>query len=134
MSSKSFGCREDTDLAAAWAKAYRVMRKTTKRELAPFAVTVHNPAGIVVPDSLVHPMVRALDACLLSEGKGYQSVEMVAATIFPERTWRLCWGDRKEFYHESMLNLRTYVKWEPKKNRCGMYYGRLFGFGVDHRT
>jgi hypothetical protein len=134
MSSKKFGCRQETDLAAAWAKAYRVMRKTPKRELAPFAVTVHNPAGIVVPDSLGHPMVRTLDACLLAEGKGYQAVELIAATIFPERTWRLCEGDRQEFYREAMLNLRTYFKWEPKKNRCGMYFGRLFGFGVDHRT
>lgn len=134
MSSKRFGCREENDLAAAWAKAYRVMRRTPKRELAPFAVTVHNPTGIVVPDSITHPMVRALDECLKTGGKGYPSVELVAATIFPERTWKLCSGDRQELYRESMLNLRTYAKWEPNKNRCGMYFGRLFGFGVDHRT
>lgn len=134
MSSKSFGCREETDLSAAWAKAYRVMRKNPKRELSPFAVTIHNPSGIVVPDSLKHPMVLALDASLEASGKGYQSVELVAATIFPERTWKLCSGDRQELYHEAMLNLRTYAKWEPSKNRCGMYFGRLFGFCVDHRT
>jgi len=110
------------------------MRKATKRELSPFAVTVHNPSGIVVPDSLEHPMVRALDECLRAAGKGYQSVELVAATIFPERLWRLCAGDRQELYREAMLNLRTFTKWEPNKNRCGMYFGRLFGFGIDHRT
>jgi hypothetical protein len=134
MSNKTFGCRKENDLATAWAKAYRVMRKCTKRELSPFAVTIHNPAGIVIPDSLQHPMVRALDACLATSGKGYQSVELVAATIFPDRTWKLCGGDRHEFYREAMRNLRTYAKWEPKKNRCGMYFGRLFGFGIDHRT
>src|SRR5437588_840775 len=105
MSSKKFGCREESDLAAAWAKAYRVVRKTPKRELSPFAVTVHNASGIVVPDSLGHPMVRALDECLRSSGKGYQAVELVAATIFPERSWRLCEGDRQELYREAMLNL-----------------------------
>jgi len=134
MSSKNFGCREEDDLATAWAKAYRKMWKTPKRELSPFAVTVCNPSGIVIPDSIKHPMVRSLDACLKACDKGYQPVDLVATTIFPERTWKLCDGDRKEFYRESMLNLRTYAKWEPNKNRCGMYFGRLFGFGIDHRT
>jgi hypothetical protein len=134
MSRKKFSCREESDLATAWAKVYRVMRKTPKRELSPFAVTVHNPSAIVVPDSLGHPMVRALDECLRTSGKGYQLVESVAATIFPERLWKVCAGDRQEFYREAMLNLRTFAKWEPKKNRCGMYFGRLFGFGIDHRT
>ena len=134
MSNKTFGCREETDLAAAWAKTYRLMRKNTQRELSPFALTVHNTNGIIVPDSLKHPMVRALDASLEASGKGYQSVELVAATIFPNRIWKLCDGNRKELYREAMLNLRTYTKWEPKKNRGGMYFGRLFGFGIDHRT
>src|SRR5580704_5735942 len=119
MISNEFGCREESDLAAAWANVYRTMRKTGKREIAPFALTLHNPSGIVVPDSLVHPMVRALDESLRACGKGYSSVELVAATIFPERIWKLCAGDRNEFYREAMLNLRTYAKWEPNKNRCG---------------
>jgi hypothetical protein len=134
MSSERFGCREESDLAAAWAKAYLLMRTIRSREVSPFAVSVHSPSGIEAPNSLEHPMVRALDACLKNDGEDYQSVEMVAFTLFPERTWQLSGGDRAEFYREAMRNLRTFATWEPTKNRGGMYHGRLFGFGVDHKT
>ena len=134
MTSETFGCREESDLAAAWAKAYLQMMKVPKKELAPFAVTIQAPTGITLPHSLEHPMVRALDKCLMSDGNGYQVVEMIAFTIFPERIWLLSTGNREEFYREAMLSLRTFTKWEPKKNRGGMYFGRLFGFGVNHKT
>src|SRR5579871_468448 len=113
MSSDGFGCREETDLAAAWAKAYLHMRTISEREIAPFAVTVHSPLGIVLPDSLGHPMVRALDACLQHDNADYQPVEMVAFTLFPDRLWKLCAGDRQEFYREALRNLRTFATWEP---------------------
>jgi thymidylate synthase len=134
MSSERFGCREESDLATAWAKGYLHMRSLRSKEIAPFAVSIHSPSGIVLPDSLEHPMVRALDTCLQKDGEDYQTVEMVAFTLFPERLWKLSAGDRLEFYREAMRNLRTFTTWEPTKNRGGLYYGRLFGFGVDHRT
>jgi len=134
MSSDSFGCREESDLAAAWAKAYLHMRSVRNREIAPFAVSIHSESGIVLPDTLEHPMVRALDACLKHDGEDYQPIEMVAFTLFPDRLWKLCGGDRQEFYREALRNLRTFATWEPTKNRYGMYYGRLFGFGVNHKT
>ena len=134
MSSEAFGCREETDLAAAWAKAYLQMRRTPGREIAPFAVTVHSPAGVVLPDTLKHPMVIALDECLRSDGEEYHTVEMIACTIFPDRIWKLCAEDREEFYREAMLSLRAFTSWEPTKNRGGMYFGRLFGFGLNHKT
>lgn len=134
MSSKNFGCRVESDLASAWAKAYLLMRAIPSREISPFAVSIHSPSGIELPNSLEHPMVRALDACLKHDGEDYQSVEMVAFTLFPERTWQLSGDDRAEFYREAMRNLRTFAAWEPTKNRGGMYHGRLFGFGVDHKT
>lgn len=134
MSSEAFGCREETDLTAAWAKAYLQMRETPGREIAPFAVSIHSPSGIALPNSLEHPMVRALDECLKQDDQGYQPVEMVAFTIFPDRLWKMCGGNRNEFYREAMRNLRTYTTWEPTKNRGGMYFGRMFGFGVDHKT
>lgn len=134
MNSESFGCREESDLAAAWAKVYLRMRKVPDREIAPFAVSVHSPSGIEMPDSLGHPLVRALDQCLAADGKDYQPVEMVAFTIFPDRIWKLCGGNRGEFYREAMRSLRAFTRWEPTKNRGGMYFGRLFGFGSDHKT
>src|SRR5438105_443799 len=106
MSNEAFGCREETDLAAAWAKAYMQMRRTPRKEIAPFAVSIHSQSGIALPNSLEHPMVRALDECLKNDDKKYHSVEMVAFTIFPDRTWKLCGGSRADFYREAMRNLR----------------------------
>ena len=134
MCNETFGCREEPDLATAWANAFLCMRGTPGREIAPFAVSVRAPSGIALPDSHENPLVRALDRCLESDRKGYQAVEMVACTIFPERIWKLCANDRVEFYREAMRSLRTFAAWEPTKNRGGMYFGRLFGFGVDHKT
>lgn len=134
MSSEAFGCREETGLAAAWAKAFLHMLTRRDREIAPFAVSIGAPSGIVLPDSHDHPMVRALDRCLAADDAKYQPVEMVAFTLFPERTWKLCGGDRQAFYREAMLNLRTFAGWQPAKNHGGMYFGRLFGFGTDHKT
>src|SRR5689334_19575988 len=119
MSSKTFGCREESDLAAAWAKAYLQMRETPGKEIAPFAVSIHSPSGISLPDSLEHPMVRRLDECLKKDSKDYRSIEIVAFTIFPERIWKLCGGDQLVFYREAMRSLRTFAKWEPTKNRGG---------------
>ncbi len=119
MSSEAFGCREETDLAAAWAKAYLQMRRTPGREIAPFAVTVHSPAGVVLPDTLKHPMVIALDECLRSDGEEYHTVEMIACTIFPDRIWKLCAEDREEFYREAMLSLRVHelgADQEPRRH------------------
>lgn len=132
MSSDSFGCREETNLAVAWAKAYLQMRQRPGKEIAPFAVSIHNPSGLSLPDSLENPLVTKLDECLKNDH--LQSVEIVAFTIFPDRLWRLCGGDRTSFYREAMLNLRTFAKWQPTKNRGGIYFGRLFGFGINHRT
>ncbi len=126
MSSVAFGCREETDLATAWANAYLQMRQAPGREIAPFAVSISAPSGIVPPNSL--------DTCLEQDAQDYHSVELVAFTIFPDRIWKLCGGSRPDFYRESMRNLRTFANWEPTKNRGGMYYGRLFGFGLNHKT
>src|SRR5262245_14466409 len=113
MNSEGFGCHEESDLAAAWAKAYLQIRSVPHREIAPFAMSIHCPDGIVPPDSLKHPMVRALDACFENDGPDYRTVELVAFTLFPQRLWKLHIGNRAEFYREAMRNLRTFATWEP---------------------
>ena len=134
MSSEAFGCREETDLAAAWAKAYLQMRRTPGREIAPFAVTVHSPAGVVLPDTLKHPMVIALDECLRSDGEEYHTVEMIACTIFPDRIWKLMRRGPRGILPRGHAQPAAFTSWEPTKNRGGMYFGRLFGFGLNHKT
>jgi thymidylate synthase len=37
-------------------------------------------------------------------------------------------------YAEFLRNQRAYVSWEPRKNQGGLYFGRLIGFGIDHKT
>src|SRR5262249_12051727 len=115
-------------------KAYLYIRKTKDKEIAPFGVSIHSQSGIRPPDSITHPMVRALDESLNADDEEYSPVEVVASTIFPERLWKLFDGDRDGFYREAMRNLRTFTTWAPHKSRWGMYFGRLFGFGVDHKT
>ncbi len=132
MTSAEFSPRTEPSLSAAWANAYLAIRKHSNREISPFAVSIQTPSRLSLSDTLSDPLVKAIDACLDSEG--YQTVEKVAFTLFPERTWRLCGGDRQEFYKEAMRNLRTFVTWEPRKNQGGMYFTRLIGFGVNHKS
>jgi hypothetical protein len=132
MSKATFYCREWPGLLEAWANAYLDMKQTPGGEFAPFTVSVNTPSGLSLSAIHDHPMVRALDECLDHDGE--QKVEGVAFTIFPERIWRLCGGDREELYREFMRSLRTFVKWEPRKNQGGMYFARVIGFGIDHRT
>jgi hypothetical protein len=95
-------------------------------------VSVESPCGLSLAETHEEPLVRALNACL--DQDGHQAVEKVAFTIFPERIWRLCGGDRHQLYREALRNLRALVAWDPRKNQRGMYFARLIGFGIDHKT
>jgi hypothetical protein len=132
MSNPTFTPRREPSLLAAWANAYLQMRKHPGREIAPFAVSVESPCALSLAETHEEPLVRALNACL--DHDGHQTVEKVAFTIFPERIWRLCGSDRKALYREAMTSLRALVRWEPRKNQGGMYFARLIGFGIDHKT
>ena len=87
---------------------------------------------MTLPDTLAHPLAKALDASMKQETG--QEIEKVAFALFPERLWKISGGDRQAFYAEYLRNQSTYVGWEPHKNKGGTYFGRLIGFGVDHRT
>lgn len=132
MSNAVYYSRQEVDLPSAWANAFLESIKRAGREFAPFTVSIASPEGLTVPDSLAHPMVQALDACL--DHDGHQTVEKVAFTIFPERVWKLCKCDRHELYREYRADLPTYVKWEPRKNQGGLYFGRMIAFGINHKT
>lgn len=134
MSSSKIYAAAETSIERAWARTFLEAVEHPSRELAPFAMCIASASasGLVLPDTLTHPLVTVLDACL--EENGHQSVEKVAFPLFPERLWRVCDGDRQELYAEFLRNQRTYAAWEPNKNKGGMYFGRLIGFGVHHKT
>ena len=132
MVSRGSTPAKETSIEAAWARTFLEMASRPSCELAPFTVCISSASGLVMPDTTAHPLVAALNACL--KVGGHQDVEKVAFPLFPERLWKVCGGDRNELYAEFLRNQRSYAVWEPMKNRGGMYFGRLVGFGVHPKT
>lgn len=132
MSKSRFYAREETSIELAWARTFLEVAASPSWELAPFTICISSASGLVMPNTSSHPLVTALDACL--KAGGHQCVEKVAFPLFPERLWKVSGGDREEFYAEFLRNQKSYAAWEPTKNRGGMYFGRLVGFGVHPKT
>ncbi|WP_169973951.1 hypothetical protein [Tautonia rosea] len=132
MSSEERNDFRESSIERAWSHVFLKAVAHPSCELAPFTMTIASDSGLVLPDTLTHPLVRALDACLGANNK--RPVEEVAFPLFPERVWRFFDPDRHEFYAEYLRDQPTYVSWEPHKNQGGTYFGRLIGFGVHHKT
>ncbi|HVX14920.1 MAG TPA: hypothetical protein VHC22_27265 [Pirellulales bacterium] len=116
---------EETNLSRAWARIF-VRSQPTGYELSPFLLrlTDHGAEG---PREI--PELRdALDACL--EASDMDGVQTVANTIFPQSLWRQAKGDRHQLYAAYLENLPDYVAMAPSKNRDGLYFARLIGFGI----
>lgn len=133
MSNSLFYAERDASIERAWAKAYLFAAANSGHELAPFMACIDAGPGeeLALPDTLTHPLVAALNACL--EETGDQDVERVAFPLFPERLWKICDGNRQELYAEFLRNQPSYYAWESTKNQGGMYFGRMIGFGINHR-
>jgi len=132
MSNSTFYTRQEPSLELAWARTFLELVEHPSRELAPFTMSIASASGFSLPNTLTHPLAKALDASMKHETG--QEIEKVAFPIFPERLWKVSGGDRQEFYAEFLKNQPIYVGWEPQKNKGGTYFGRLIGFGIDHRT
>jgi hypothetical protein len=130
MSEPQIYSQSETSLSAAWARAFLRMSEPPERELAPFLVSIAaGPDGLPVED----PNLRdALDACL--EETGNQMVDKVAKSIFPHPLWRRAKGDRHKLYADYLENLPDYVAMESAKNSYGLYFARLIGYGINHKT
>jgi hypothetical protein len=68
------------------------------------------------------------------EESGNQTVDKVAKSIFPHPLWRRAKGDRHKLYADYLESLPDYVAMEPSKNCHGLYFARLIGYGVNHKT
>src|SRR5262249_18510506 len=55
-------------------------------------------------------------------------------SIFPQPLWRQAKGDRHKLYASYLEYLPDYVAMEPSKNCHGLYFARLMGYGIDHKT
>jgi hypothetical protein len=130
MSEPLMYTRSETNLSAAWARAFLTMSQPPERELSPFLVSIAmGPNGVPVEDQALR---QALDACL-EESKN-QPVDKVAKPIFPHPLWNRAKGDRHKLYADYLQNLPDYVAMEPNKNCYGLYFARLIGYGIDHKT
>lgn len=130
MSEPLMYTRSETSLAAAWARAFLQMSTPPERELSPFLVSIAAGAdGLPVEDDDLRDV---LDACL--EETGDLAIEKVAKSIFPQAMWKRSGGDRQKLYANYRESLPDFVAMEPQKNRFGLYFGRLIGYGMDHKT
>lgn len=128
MSEPVFYSREEPNLSIAWARALLGLLGHPRREYAPFLVSI---VGLDGADPEADPDLRdALDASL--DANGYDRVQTVANTIFPQSLWRRAKGDRKAFFRSYLDDLPSFVEMD-RRNRRGIYFARLVGFGLNPR-
>lgn len=121
---------DQANLSLAWAKAFLAVRAAPGHRISPLMLSFRGfQNGEVIEETAVR---SALDAAM--DGAAMQKVQTVANTIFPQALWRAAKGDRAAFYAAYRENLPEYVAMEPRKNRRGLYFGRLIAFGLDHKT
>lgn len=130
MSEPLMYAQSEASLSAAWARAFLKMCEPPERELCPFLVSIAaGPDGSPVEE---FDLRDALDACL--EESGNQTVDKVAKSIFPHPLWQRAKGDRHKLFADYLQNLPDYVAMEASKNRHGLYFARLIGYGTNHKT
>src|SRR6266851_5649627 len=130
MSEPLMYTQNEANLSTAWARAFLKMCEPPEREFCPFLVSIAaGTDGLPTEDE---DLRDALDACL--EESGNQTVDKVAKSIFPHPLWRRAKGDRHKLFADYLQNLPDYVAMEAAKNRHGLYFARLIGYGINHKT
>jgi len=115
----------ETNLSCAWSRIFLHIIDNPGKEISPLVVSLTGfSSGIVNEDKSVRD---ALDNCLVKNKK--QKIHTVANTIFPSSLWRMAKYDRKKFFEIYLNALPRYKAAEPSKNRRGIYFERLIGFG-----
>ena len=116
MSSQEFYAFEESSIERAWSRVFLEAIADPGRELAPFTMSITSDSGLVLPDTLTHPLVMAMDACLAANKK--RPVEVVAFPLFPERIWRFFDPDRQEFYVEFFATSRPTSRGSRTRTRA----------------
>ena len=117
---------DDTNLSRAWSRILLQVVEGAGTEISPLVLTLtgFGEDGSVSEDPTVR---KALDALLARKKR--RSVEDVAFTIFPQRLWQMCRGDRTRLF---ALYRDTFKRWQAMNltaNRRGIYFERLVMWG-----
>ena len=116
----------DDNLSRAWARVLLNIIDGAGTEVSPLvlSLTGFNDHGMVSEDpNLRQPLDRLLKA------KGRLDIESVAFTIFPQRIWKLSYGDRTRLFS---LYRETFPRWQAMNRRAnsrGMYFERMIMYG-----
>jgi hypothetical protein len=122
--------QQATSFSAAWAGAFLEMSTPPEHELAPFLISIKmGPDGAPIEDA---DMRQSLDKCL--EESGFQTIDKVAKSIFPHPLWNRAKGDRQKLYADYKEFLPDYVAMESSRNAYGLYFARLIGYSLNHKT
>jgi len=130
MSEPKMYAQQATSLSVAWSHAFLEMSTPPEHELAPFLTSIQmGPNG---EPSENGDLRQCLDTCL--EEAGFQTIDKVAKSIFPHPLWNRAKGDRHKLYADYREFLPDFVAMEPNKNAYGLYFARLTGYALDHKT
>jgi hypothetical protein len=116
----------DNNLSRAWSRLILGILGGAGTEVSPLVLSLSgfDEQGNVAED----PGLRhALDELL--KRKGRLSVEDVAFTIFPQRLWQMCRGNRARLF---ALYRATFPRWQAmnrKANGRGLYFERMVMYG-----
>lgn len=130
MSEPKMYAHETTSIGEAWSRAFLELCEPSTRELSPFLVSISMGQDGRPRENLA--LRAAIDDCL--EESGFDNIEKVAKSIFPHPLWSRANGDRQSFFKSYKDSLPDYVAMEPTKNKLGIYFARLVGFGINHKT
>ena len=116
----------DMNLSRAWSRLLLRVLEGAGTEISPlvFSVAGFDGEGNAVEDPAVR---RALDELL--ERKRRLKVDDVAFTIFPQRLWQMCRGDRARLFDRYIA---TFPRWQALNRRLngrGLYFERLVKYG-----
>jgi hypothetical protein len=111
---------EAANLSDAWIRAAQLFTKPGRKEIAPVTVTF---AGVSTTQIQETKKTRnSLDA-YLAAGKGLQTVETVANTIFPVALWNRALPRAAIFRRYEQILPRLHSA--SKENRRGLYFERM---------
>lgn len=116
---------DEPNLSQAWAKAFLHVIDNPGKEITPLVLSVTGFAndGATREDTSLR---QTLDDLLAL--KGWQNVEDVAYTIFPERLWRIAGGDRAKFFELYRMVFPRYQAMKRTLNKHGLYFERLTSY------
>lgn len=118
-------CVDEPNLSRAWAEAFLHVIDNAGKEIAPLVLSVTGFAkdGSPCEDTSLR---QALDDLLSLQG--WQSVEDVAYTIFPERLWKMAGGDRAKLFELYRMVFPRYQAMNRTLNKHGLYFERLTSY------